>query len=81
MINESLIQSEDVIALIQPDNETRSVQSEDVTPLVQPAVGSQTIFKVQNWNGGTVNTGLTIEKATFTSGIWCSGTQCSVRLP
>lgn len=55
----------------------------DTSALLQPLIDLnrdiQTIFNVENWNGGTVNTGLTIEKVEFITNTYCSGTQCSVR--
>lgn len=77
-------QAQDLIpSLVKTDDLTPSiVQPDDLTPLVQPALdlnrNLQTNFNVQNWNGGTVNTGLTIGTAYFISDVHCSGTQCSV---
>lgn len=59
--------------------------NDELAALIEPALDLnrdiQTNFNVANWNGGTVNTGLTIQNAYFISNITCSGTQCSaVRL-
>lgn len=52
----------------------------DLAALIEPALDLnrdlQTNFNVQNWNGGSVNTGLTIQNAYFISAT-CSGTQCN----
>lgn len=54
---------------------------DDKSALAEPAQDLipdiQTHFNVQNWNGGTVNTGLTIQTAYFIYNSNCSGTQCT----
>lgn len=55
----------------------------DVAALIQPALDSngdfRTIFNIQNFNGGTINTGLTVEHVTLTRSATCSGTSCTAR--
>lgn len=52
----------------------------DVAALIQPLLDSnrdfRTIFNIQNFNGGTINTGLTLEDVTLTRSATCSGTSC-----
>ncbi|KAJ6633398.1 hypothetical protein Bhyg_16815 [Pseudolycoriella hygida] len=69
---------------VHPEALAPLFQPEEVSHLVQQALdlnrNIQTSLNIENWNGGTVNSGLSIGTAYFISDVHCTGAQCSVKL-